>query len=137
MYDSNKAVEIEALKVNKLYDFRKHQSPEDCGMKLMKYLDIHSIKTIDPVGHNWPFDYSFLKVFLGNYFCFGRHVRDSKALAQGFIDAGLYEGGTNLQTLCNNFEVKTKELHNSLNDCFATIAVWNEMISRLINPKNK
>lgn len=132
MYNPDFQVEPDALRVNKLYNYLKFPSYKDSFIGFLKWCSDNKITGINPMGSNFAyFDTPFLRFWLGNEFkIFKREVRDTKILAEALRDAGLYNGGTGLASLCEYFEVKY-EAHTADGDAYAVAQVYRMMIERL------
>lgn len=91
------------------------QAKELCGKKMI------------PIGHNLPFDLSFVWAQLlpkeqWNQYC-DYHFLDTMVAARFFKAAGVIQGGCRLDDLREFFHIDTGQAHTALADTKATLAV--------------
>ena len=94
-------------------------------------------KRIIPLGHNYGFDKSFIESWLGTelyeiYFHFD--YRDTMRIASFLNDrSGMHVEKIafikkNLKWLCNHFGIEVHDMHDALEDCKATAAVYQKLL---------
>lgn len=134
MYEPSLAVEPDALRINKLFNYQKHDNYKVAFTLLLQYLSKYKITKIDPLAQELDFDFSFMNFWLGTNEMrkiFSRHKRDTRRLAYALIDAGLYRGTTKLIDLCHDFEIENPNPHESTNDALMCALLYPKMVERL------
>jgi len=94
-------------------------------------------KRIVPLAHNWPFDRSFIKAWLGeehfNQY-FSALYRDTMVAAQYFNDRAAFHAEqvpfnkVNLRYLASELEVPHDRAHAALADCLVTAQVYKKLM---------
>ena len=130
-------IEYEALKVNghTLDTLREGVTPEEAKDALRQWWSARGGNQIQPLGHNWAFDYSFLIKFLGrdefNTY-FHRYARDTQRLAQAMNDARITDfEKVSLSSLVNALGLKSGTSHNAVADALDTLDVYRELLLML------
>jgi DNA polymerase III epsilon subunit-like protein len=100
-------------------------------------LDLPVGKCLVPLAHNWAFESSFLKAWLGVDLAdqlFHSHARDAMSLALSMNDRAAFAGEpapfnrVGLSSLCNRFQVHNSNPHDALCDALAEAEVYRAMI---------
>lgn len=94
-------------------------------------------KRIVPLAHNWPFDRSFIKQWLGeehfNQY-FSALYRDTMVAAQYFNDRAAFHAEkvpfnkVNLSYLASELEIPHERAHSALADCLVTAQVYKKLM---------
>lgn len=92
-------------------------------------LELPFSKVLVPVAHNYPFESSFFKAWLGQVDAesiFSAHYRDTMTIALGKNDAAWFRGeacpfngSVSLTNLCQTFAITNERPHDALHDCLA------------------
>jgi DNA polymerase III epsilon subunit-like protein len=95
-------------------------------------------KKIAPLGQCYVFDRGFLIEWLGHLtyeYCFDYHIRDTASCALFMNDKSSFKIDSqppfpkiNLQYLASQLGVKTERLHDAMQDCLTTAAVYRAML---------
>lgn len=100
-------------------------------------LDLPFGKTLVPLAHNWAFEASFLKAWLGVDLVdklFHPHARDAMLLALSMNDRAAFAGEkvpfnkVGLASLCRKFHVTNSNPHDALCDALAEAEVYRAML---------
>lgn len=100
-------------------------------------LDLGLKRLIMPLAHNWPFDYSFIKDWLGHLRMediFHGHFRDTMSLALSMNDLSAFEltaypyPKLTLGSMCARLNVVNHCPHDALSDAVATAEVYRRMV---------
>lgn len=101
-------------------------------------LDLPVAKSLVPLAHNWSFESSFLKAWLGVDLAneiFHSHARDAMLTALWINDRASFEGEdqpfkhVGLRSLCRHFKVHNDNPHDALADCLAEAEVYRRMLT--------
>lgn len=119
-----------------------HSPSQERGVELLKEwwdsLDLPQNKVIVPLAHNWAFESSFLKGWLGPDLVdhmFHSHGRDSMQIALNINDRAFFLGEkipfdrVSLPWLCKHFNIPHEHAHDALDDCLATAALYRVLLS--------
>ena len=94
--------------------------------------DVAQGRRIIPLGHNFSFDKSFLKLFFGDYYdeYFYYKNRDTFTAAQLLKDCGLLDPGQSLSLgkLCEEFKIP-HVAHTSHGDAIATLILYRKLMA--------
>jgi DNA polymerase III epsilon subunit-like protein len=91
-----------------------------------------------PLAHNWAFESSFLKAWLGVSMVdqmFHSHARDGMLYAISLNDRELFAGRpkhfqyVSLGALCNKFGIVNANAHDALSDCIAEAEVYRALLN--------
>lgn len=140
------AIDWDAFKITKLNFF------DLCERGLDKYkaadlfedwlqqLNLPERKRISPLAHNWPFDASFIREWLGPT-SFGIHIdgryRDTMVTALQLNDYADNKNEpvpfpkVNLTYLASQLKIEHTRAHSALGDCVVTAQVYKEMVKGL------
>jgi len=100
-------------------------------------LDLPVTKNLVPLAHNWPFEASFLRAWLGPEMTaelFHGHARDGMALALAINDRAAFKGEpvpfsrVGLSALCKTFNVTNANAHDAMCDALAEAEVYRAMM---------
>lgn len=100
-------------------------------------LDLPFEKTLVPLAHNWAFESSFLKAWLGVELTnklFHSHARDAMLYALSLNDKAAFAGEAapfgrvGLESLCKKFNVFNPNPHDALCDSLAEAEVYRSML---------
>lgn len=101
-------------------------------------IDLPVGKCLVPLAHNWAFESSFLKAWLGvDLACeiFHSHARDAMLHALSLNDRAVFRGDkppfsyVGLKSLCKHFKVHNDRPHDALADCLAEAEVYRAMLT--------
>ena len=90
-----------------------------------------------PLAHNWPFESSFLKSWLGVEMCssiFHAHARDSMGLAIAINDLAAFSGeitpfhSVSLNSMCKKLNIINVNPHDALSDCIAEAELYRTLL---------
>jgi DNA polymerase III epsilon subunit-like protein len=110
---------------------------EDMLLEWHEKLALPSTKRLIPLAHNWPFESSFLKQWLGERqmdALFHFHARDAQTLALALNDRACFAGGpppfsrVGLQPLCKYFKVHNTKPHDALADAIAEAELYRRLL---------
>ena len=97
-------------------------------------------KRIMPLAHNWTFDSSFIKKWLGPK-TYGFHIdgryRDSMSIAQYINDKADHKNEripfpkVNLSYIASQLKIPHESAHTALGDCVVTGEVYRELVKFL------
>lgn len=143
-----KAIDPKAMAINKLdlirickrgHDREKAKDLLfDWADKLkLPYTPSGERKRVMPLAHNWSFDYSFIKRWLGNQYSdvFDGRYRDTQVASLYLNDRAAMHADVvpysknNLAWLCSVLKVDNSHAHNALQDCLATAECYKRMLS--------
>ena len=94
-------------------------------------------KSLMPLAHNWAFESSFLKSWLGIELVdqlFHAHARDSMTLAIAVNDLSAFAGEdmpfnhVNLNHLCKQLKIHNVNPHDALSDCMAEATLYRTLL---------
>lgn len=100
-------------------------------------LELPFQKSLVPLAHNWAFENSFLKAWLGPELTdrlFFSHARDAMTYALSLNDKSFVAGEkapfnqVSLGSLCNRFGVVNERPHDALSDCLAEAEVYRHLL---------
>jgi DNA polymerase III epsilon subunit-like protein len=104
----------------------------------MHTLDLPADRCLIPLAHNYPYESSFLKAWLGVPLMakiFHGHYRDGMAKALDMNDQAARAGReipfkkVGLADLCLHFQIEHHNPHDALADCYAEAQVYKSMIA--------
>ena len=134
-----------ALRVNKLdmasliADGIEPYRASDLFEEWFKKLKLPERKKIAPLGHNYPFDRSFIQDWLGHEAYeqfFDYHIRDTATTSLFLNDHADFHNEKcpypkqNLKYLASTLGVEHTGAHDSMNDCLVTAECYRRMISK-------
>jgi len=102
------------------------------------HLDLPQNRVIVPLAHNWAFESSFLKGWLGPSLVdqlFHSHGRDSMGLAAAINDRAFFQGEgpvfpkLSLTALCAQLGIPYENAHDALADCQATAELYRRLLT--------
>lgn len=111
---------------------------QDMLLEWWKELDLPVGKWLVPLAHNYPFENSFLKAWLGVDLygeLFHSHARDAMTYALSLNDRAAFRGEkppfshVGLTALCRHFKVHNDHPHDALADCIAEAEVYRAMLT--------
>ena len=111
---------------------------QDLLLEWWQKLDLPVGKCLVPLAHNWSFESSFLKAWLGiDLACeiFHSHARDAMTYALSINDQAAFAGQNppfkfvGLKSLCRFFKVNNTRPHDALADCIAEAEVYRAMLT--------
>ncbi|MBX7136243.1 MAG: 3'-5' exonuclease [Fimbriimonadaceae bacterium] len=111
---------------------------QDMLLEWYAKLDLPVGKCLVPLAHNWAFEASFLKAWLGvdlTSELFHSNARDSMLYALSINDRATFEGEhppfkrVNLDALCKKFNVANTHAHDALADSIAEAEVYRAMLT--------
>ena len=118
-----------------------HGVPQDRAADMLstwfKNLDLPFTKRLTPLAHNWSYESSFLKPWLGiDLFdeLFHPHARDAMILALAINDRSFRRAEkapfktVNLNDLCDAMGVVNEKPHDALHDCLAEAEVYRRLL---------
>jgi DNA polymerase III epsilon subunit-like protein len=100
-------------------------------------LDLPFNRRVVPLAHNWQYESSFLKAWLGDQQVaelFSPHPRDTMLIALSYNDRAFFRGNkvpfnkVGLPALCRHFSVVNENPHDALSDCIATAEVYKNLL---------
>lgn len=109
--------------------------------RLVEWWESHgfpSDKRIMPLAHNWPFDSSFLRLWLGGSLfeaMFHGHSRDTMSVAAHKNDLAAWQGkgqpftSLSLKAVCKTLGVVNTKEHDALSDAVATAECYHRLLS--------
>lgn len=109
----------------------------DLFVEWQEGLELPCSKVIVPLAHNWAFESSFLRCWLGNELTdrmFHAHARDSMTYAIGINDQAFFAGESapfnkvSLTELCKHFGVVNTRPHDALCDALAGAEVYRHLV---------
>ena len=101
-------------------------------------LDLPPNRVVIPLAHNWPFESSFLKGWLGIELMdqmFHSHARDSMSLAGSINDRAFFMGQKapftklSLVALCKKLGIVYENAHDALADCQAAAKLYRRLLT--------
>ena len=110
---------------------------EDMLVEWFERLQLPFGKVIVPLAHNWAFESSFLKAWLGVEMTdrlFHSHARDSMLTAVYLNDRAAFAGEqepfnrVGLAACCNKFGIVNSKAHDALADCYAGAEAYRAMV---------
>ncbi len=109
----------------------------DLLIEWFQKLDLPFKKSLVPLAHNWAFESSFLKAWLGcdlmEDIFFG-HPRDTMIYALSLNDKAAFKGEevpfpkVGLRHLCKRFNITNENPHDAFADCIAEAEVYRAML---------
>lgn len=109
----------------------KAPTPMEVRHAILNWLeDVGCNEKIIPMGHNYSFDQSFLKIFLQDFYdsIFHYEYRDTKIFLRGLIDSGKIDlKHTSLSYACDFFEIP-HVAHDAFGDTWSTLQLYKEMV---------
>lgn len=109
----------------------------DMLLEWWERLDLPVGKTLVPLAHNWAFESSFFKAWLGVDMAdqlFHPHARDAMILALAMNDKAAFAGEpapfsrVGLKALCSKFAVHNSRPHDALCDALAEAEVYRALL---------
>jgi DNA polymerase III epsilon subunit-like protein len=110
---------------------------KDLFVEWFERLDLPFKKSLVPLAHNWAFEASFLKEWLGTALfedIWHSHARDGMLLAISINDRAAMRGEpipfnrVGLESLCNKFHVVNTNAHDALADALAEAEVYRALL---------
>jgi len=110
---------------------------KDLFVEWFERLDLPFKKSLVPLAHNWAFEASFLKEWLGTVLfeeVWHSHARDGMLLAISINDRAAMRGEpipfnrVGLGSLCNKFHVVNANAHDALADALAEAEVYRALL---------
>jgi DNA polymerase III epsilon subunit-like protein len=107
-------------------------------LEWFKSIDLPVGKCLVPLAHNWAFESSFLKAWLGVDLAgeiFHGNARDAMLHALSLNDRAVFRGQeppfgfVGLKSLCKHFKVVNSRPHDALADCVAEAEVYRAMLT--------
>lgn len=134
----------EASKVNKFNRIEHNQIAEEPKILIEQMLayvrDYFPDDILVPIaGHNIQFDVNFLKEFFkknGRSFeqYFSHRMIDTYSVYKTLVLAGLIDKNINSSSdAFNYFKISVEKRHNALNDCLATVELYEKMLLMIQN----
>lgn len=120
---------------------RTAESAEDVADALLEWfekIDRPADRCLLPLAHNWAFEASFLKAWLGATMMgklFHGHARDGMLFAASLNDRAAFAGkeipfpALKLGKLCEQFEIEHGQSHDALADCYAEAKVYKRLLT--------
>lgn len=118
-----------------------HAPSQDRAIDLLcdwfNQLDLPQNRVVVPLAHNWAFESSFLKGWLGPDLVdqmFHSHGRDSMALAASINDRAFFRGDEivfsklGLVPLCAQLGIPYENAHDALADCRASVELYRRLL---------
>jgi len=138
-----KALEINGMSLNYLHKFGVPQETAiDMFIDWFKSLGLPGNRSIIPLAHNWPFDYSHINAWLGPELMeamFSPHYRDTMELAILASDVICEMGFSslfrqyNLASLCRHFDIfHDLKAHDALGDALATAKIYPQLLKKIL-----
>ncbi len=109
----------------------------DLFVEWFEGLDLPFKKSLVPMAHNWAFESSFLKAWLGVQLfedIWYSHARDGMLLAIAINDKAAFRGEAipfnrvGLGSLCNKFNIVNANAHDALADALAEAEVYRALL---------
>jgi DNA polymerase III epsilon subunit-like protein len=100
-------------------------------------LDLPQSKNLVPLAHNWSFEFSFLRAWLGfdlQNEMFHGHVRDAMQFASNLNDRAAFRGepqpfsSLSLTALCELLKIENQNPHDALADAIAEAELYRTML---------
>lgn len=113
------------------------QKVADLLVDWFENLDLPQAKRLVPVAHNWAFESSFGKAWLGDDLfnhIFHWHARDGMLLALSLNDRAAFAGESapfsmvGLKSLCKKFGIVNENPHDALSDALAEAEVYRALV---------
>jgi DNA polymerase III epsilon subunit-like protein len=110
---------------------------EDMLVEWFERLELPFQKVLVPLAHNWAFESSFLKAWLGVTMVdklFHSHARDGMLLAVSLNDMAAFRGEpapfnrVGLNWICTKLGITNKNAHDALSDAYAGAEVYRAMV---------
>ena len=116
-----------------------HSEALDYFYEWFDNLNLPPWKRIIPLAHNWPFDRSFLKVWLGESFdeFFNADYRDTMVIGNferdwaNFHDEQTQFAKVKLQYMCSTFKIEMERAHSALCDAINTAKLYKRLLERM------
>lgn len=137
----------EAMRVNKTKMIQAIQRGMDAGVAADRFvewfedLNLGYNKRIIPLGHNWPFDKSFITQWLGPLtydLIFDARVRDTQVAAAFLNDLDGWRGRDHtyqkisLSYLCTQLKITREDAHSAVDDARVTAEIYRRMLQQFI-----
>ena len=109
----------------------------DLFVEWFERLDLPFKKSLVPMAHNWAFEASFLKAWMGVQLfeeIWYSHARDGMLLAIAINDKAAFRGEAipfnrvGLGSLCNKFNIVNANAHDALADALAEAEVYRALL---------
>jgi DNA polymerase III epsilon subunit-like protein len=109
----------------------------DLFVEWFERLDLPFKKSLVPMAHNWAFEASFLKAWMGVQLfeeIWYSHARDGMLLAIAINDKAAFRGEAipfnrvGLGSLCNKFNIVNPNAHDALADALAEAEVYRALL---------
>lgn len=110
---------------------------QDLLIEWFESLELPMLKSIVPLAHNWPFENSFLKAWLGQKLTeriFFSHARDAMTYALALNDKSFFRAekapfnSVALTSLCKKFNIVNPKPHDALCDSLAEAEVYRHLL---------
>ena len=110
---------------------------KDLFVEWFERLDLPFKKSLVPMAHNWAFESSWLKEWMGVTLfddIWYSHARDGMLLAIAINDKAAFRGETipfnrvGLASLCNKFNIVNANAHDALSDALAEAEVYRALL---------
>jgi DNA polymerase III epsilon subunit-like protein len=129
---------VHGIDINELVLHAPHpHKVADLLVEWVEHLDLPFNRCLIPLAHNWAFESSFLKAWLGIDLAeqiFHSHARDAMLYAAALNDKAAFHGEPNpfnylgLSALCKHFGVTNDKPHDALCDSLAEAEVYRAML---------
>lgn len=133
-----KAMRAHGIPMNDLLERGLHPAKAaDLFMEWFEEFQLPQTMVIVPLAHNYPFEDSFLKAWLGYELAdnmFHAHARDAKFYAASINDRAFFMGEKipfqklNLSYLCSYFHIENTKAHDALSDCYAESELYRALL---------
>ena len=134
-----KSTKVHGLNVEELAISGPHpQRVQEMLIEWWNKLDLPVGKCLVPLAHNWAFESSFFKAWLGvdlTSELFHSNARDAMLYALSINDRAAFEGHrppfrrVNLESLCRHFKVTNDRPHDAMADSLAEAEVYRAMLT--------
>jgi DNA polymerase III epsilon subunit-like protein len=125
-----------AMEVNKL-DLKNLQvsAPKAAQVRMMLLTwkeELFGNAKLFVLGHNYCFDHSFIKIWLGDLYenIFHHRYKDTQIIAQYLLDKSGLKKSTGLKSLCEFYKIEYKDSHTAYGDCLLTLQVYQKQVGR-------
>lgn len=132
------ATRTHGLDLNQLCKHGVHPDrAQDLLVEWVEALELPYNRSIVPLAHNWAYESSFLRAWLGEKLVsrlFHAHARDAMLLAISINDRQFFRGekamfnSVNLDAMCNYFGIVNDRPHDALCDCLAEAEVYRHLL---------
>lgn len=133
------ATRVHGLTFDQLEDSPLPEQAADLLREWVGGLGLCLGRWVVPIAHNWGFEVSFLKHWLGvDQDIFHSHARDTMQIALHKNDLAIAHGRPppferlGLKSLCDHFGITYDEQHDALADAQATLKLYQELLNEEI-----